>query len=50
MQTNTWTDFIDRLAHIVGDGVIGAIQAETQKIREEDISLINGPTFIATGD
>lgn len=50
MQTNTWTDFIDRLAHTVGDGVIGAIRVETQVIEEENPGLVHGPTFIATGD
>lgn len=50
MQTNTWTDFIDRLAHTVGDGVIGAIQTETRKITEEDDNADQmAPTFIATG-
>lgn len=48
MQTNTWTDFIDRLAHTVGCGVIGEIQAEKQNVDEiecdEDVSA---PTFIA---
>lgn len=50
MQTNTWTDFIDKLAHSIGDGVIGAIRAETKVIGEEDESVLQTPTFIATGD
>lgn len=50
MQTNTWTDFIDRLAHRVGEGVTGAIRAETQKIGEEDADVTDAPTFIARGE
>lgn len=48
MQTNTWTDFIDCLAHTVADGIIGAIQVETQEI--DDDESIDAPTFIARGD
>lgn len=50
MQTNTWTDFIDRLAHTVGEGVIGSIQAETTEIDEEDSNMMDCPTFIASGE
>lgn len=52
MQTNTWTDFIDRLANCVGDGVIGAIYSEITPIHEpngED-EIIDAPTFVAKGD
>ncbi len=49
MQTNTWTDFIDCLAHTVGDGVIGPIHAETQEVDERDDDA-ETPTFIARGD
>lgn len=50
MQTNTWTDFIDRLSHMVGDGVVGAIYVETSKIEEEDAESVTvTPTFIARG-
>ena len=49
MQTNTWTDFIDRLAHTVGEGIVGAIQVETQEIDEEEDEAIETPTFIARG-
>ena len=48
MQTNTWTDFIDRLAHTVGDGVVGAILAETEEVEEDDGDrACEAPTFIA---
>jgi|KBSSwiStaDraftv2_1062776.scaffolds.fasta_scaffold479928_3 hypothetical protein len=53
MQTTTWTDFIDRLAHIAGDGVIGAIHAETSEVVDdeaEDPATICAPTFAARGE
>jgi hypothetical protein len=51
MQTNTWTDFIDRLAAEVGEGIIGFIEADTQAVAAvpED-SLVIAPTFQARGD
>lgn len=52
MQTNTWTDFIDRVAHTVGDGVTGVIHAETTPIEDEgDVpERVCTPTFLAVGD
>jgi hypothetical protein len=51
MQTNTWTDFIDRLAHMVGGGVLGTIHVETRKLDEdEDREATCTPTFIARGE
>ena len=52
MQTNTWTDFVDRVAHTVGDGVIGVIHAETTEIDDEpeDPESICSPTFVAVGE
>jgi hypothetical protein len=52
MQTNTWTDFINRLAATVGSGVIGWIHAETRVIPEEpqDLESLRSPTFVARGD
>ena len=51
MQTTTWTDFVDRLAHIVGDGVAGVIHAKTTVIESdgEDPETVCSPTFLATG-
>jgi hypothetical protein len=49
MQSTTWTDFLDRLAHMAGDGVIGAIHEETSEVPEEverQDSLFS-PTFVA---
>lgn len=52
MQTNTWTDFINRVAVVVGDGVIGYIHAETRRLRHlpPDADAIGAPTFIARAD
>jgi hypothetical protein len=54
MQTNTWTDFIDRLAHSVGDGVAGVIHAEKVEIDEDGASerpdQACSPTFLAVGE
>lgn len=52
MQTNTWTDYVDRVAHTVGDGVIGKIHAETTEIEDEldDPETICSPTYKAIGD
>jgi hypothetical protein len=50
MQTTTWTDFIDRLAHTVGTGVLGSIHAQTREIEDEadDLETICSPTFLAS--
>jgi hypothetical protein len=52
MQTTTWTDFVDRVAHTVGDGVVGVIHVETREIEEEpdDPEVTCSPTFLATGE
>lgn len=50
MQTNTWTDFIDRLAHTVGKGVVGMIHADVKKIEDDEEDRFDAPTFIARGD
>jgi hypothetical protein len=52
MQTNTWTDFIDRVAHSVGTGIKGAIRVETTDI-DDDVDGPGSectPTFRAVGD
>jgi hypothetical protein len=49
MQSTTWTDFLDRLAHLAGEGVVGAIHEETSHVPEEverDDALFS-PTFVA---
>ncbi|HET9983023.1 MAG TPA: DUF1990 family protein [Longimicrobiales bacterium] len=52
MQTTTWTDFINRLAVEVGDGVEGVIHAEKRVVEEtdEDRAVPPVPTFVATGE
>ncbi len=51
MQTNTWTDFIDRLAHTVAEGVVGGIYVESSETEECDGDRnISGPTYIARGE
>jgi hypothetical protein len=50
MQTNTWTDFIDRLAHTVGDGVVGMIHADVKEIEDDEEDRFDQPTFIARGE
>jgi hypothetical protein len=52
MQTTTWTDFVDRVAHISGDGIVGVIHAETIEIEDEpdDLETVCSPTFLAVGD
>lgn len=51
MQTNCWTDFIDRLAATVGEGCQGPIFAETRVCDEEpeDRPPLDQPTFRARG-
>jgi hypothetical protein len=50
MQTNTWGDFINRVAATVGDGVVGKVHVEKRTGRPEpgDIEL-DRPTFLARG-
>jgi hypothetical protein len=50
MQTKTWTDFIDRLAHSLADGVIGSIYVETSEVEDDATDEADAPTFTATGD
>lgn len=51
MQTNTWTEYIDVLAHKMGDGVVDSIHVEEKKVAlEDDEAAMDSPTFIAQGD
>ena len=52
MQTSTWTDFINRLAALVGSGVDDVIHAEKREVDEEpgDREIPGPPTYVAKGD
>ena len=51
MQTNTWTDFINRTAASVGAEIREAIHADTEEVDElpEDGGPCDSPTFVAAG-
>ena len=49
MQTNTWTQFVSRVAALCGGGVEGSVHAET-KHSEADSDPPDQPTFLARGD
>ena len=51
MQTYTWTDFVDCVAHTFGDGAVGTIHAEVEVLSlEEDDGTMDQPTYIAQGN
>lgn len=51
MQTSTWTDFVDRVAVTVGEGVVGYIRADTRRIPDEDEDrAMHAPTYEARGN
>lgn len=50
MQTNTWVDFINAVAHRVGSGVKGEIHSETREIDDEPPEAAALPTFLARAD
>ena len=53
MQTNTWTEFVNRVANTVGDGPLVSIHAETSVIaaeKDENGGDLAVPTFLAKGD
>ncbi len=52
MQTNTWAEFVLRVALSAGEGVVGVIHADTTKLEGEPEGgdIQSGPTFIARGD
>jgi hypothetical protein len=50
MQTNTWTDFINRVAATFGRGVAGVVHAEKRTVRPEPGDHeVDRPTFLARG-
>lgn len=51
MQTSTWTDFVNRVAVSVGEGVVGYIRADTRRIADEDEEhATHAPTYEARGN
>jgi hypothetical protein len=50
MQTNTWTDFVSRVAALCGGDVAGGVHVETKAIDDEDDGSIDQPTYLARGD
>ena len=50
MQTNTWTDFVSRVAALCGGEVAGGVHVETKAIDDEDDGPIDRPTYLARGD
>ena len=50
MQTNTWTEFVQRVANTAGEGVRGELHAVTTEIADEPEELArSSPTFAARG-
>lgn len=50
MQTSTWTDFVNRVAVLAGEGVVGAIYSETKVIPDERMEVAgSAPTYLARG-
>lgn len=49
MQTNTWSQFISRVAALAG-AVIDGVQAKLETLHEEEGDDETGPTFLARGD
>lgn len=50
MQTNTWTDFVNRVAGTVGGGVAGTVHVEKRRVQPEPGDhAVDRPTFLARG-
>lgn len=51
MQTNSWTDFINRVAATFGRGVAGKVHAEKRAVQPEPGDhAVDRPTFLARGE
>jgi len=50
MQTNTWTDFVQAVAHTFGDGPTGPVEVATRHVDETPEDDTSSPTFEARGD
>lgn len=51
MQTNTWGDFVNRLAFLIADGVDGFVHVQKRRVAmlPTDVEC-STPTFVAQGD
>lgn len=50
MQTNTWTDFVNRFAATAGNGVVGMVHAEKREVDPEPgDEALDRPTYVARG-
>lgn len=52
MQTNTWTQFISRVAALAGGRIDGFVEARTETLEDTDgeEDVLDEPTFLARGD
>ncbi len=51
LQTRAWTDFVDHVAHLAGEGVKGWITADKRSCADEPEAAVRSePTFAARGD
>jgi len=52
MQTETWAEFVNRVALTVGSGILAYVHAEFRRLPadEEEGDELRSPTFIARGD
>ncbi|OFZ18642.1 MAG: hypothetical protein A2X94_01730 [Bdellovibrionales bacterium GWB1_55_8] len=50
MQTNTWTEFVNRVALSVGEGVVSGIHSETSEVHDGTPEMDEGPTFLVQAD
>ncbi|MGC4117678.1 MAG: DUF1990 family protein [Myxococcales bacterium] len=51
MQTRCWVDFVNRVAALVGQGVLGWIHVETTRFGDEPQEVAcSAPTYLARGD
>ncbi len=52
MQTETWADFVNRVALTVGDGVLAYVHADRRELpaRAAEADDPRSPTFLARGD
>ena len=50
MQTQTWTEFVNRVAATAGAGALKVVHAETTVLEAEQEDDMLGPTFVTQAD